>query len=119
MQIVAIRPQGVTAQTDRPQAARLVTGNPLRHTWPVFDSAAGQVAAGIWACEPGAWRIVFAEDKYEFFAVIEGRVRLSDEQGVAQEFGPGEAAVIPAGFRGEFRVLQAVRKYYVIVSGVA
>jgi len=46
-------------------------------------------------------------------------VQLTDEHGHAETFGPGEAAVIPAGFRGEFRVLEAVRKYYVIVSGVA
>ena len=34
----------------------------------------------------------------------------------AEAFGPGEAAVIPAGFRGVFEVVEAVEKYYVIVT---
>lgn len=118
MAIVRIVAQGV-GLADRPDPQRLVAGNPLRHTWSGFEAGNGQLAAGIWACEPGAWRIAFAADKHEFFAIISGRVRLTDEHGHAETFGPGEAAVIPAGFRGEFRVLEAVRKYYVIVSGIA
>lgn len=117
MNIVRVVQQGA-GQEDRPNPQRLVEGNPLRHTWPAYETAHGQCAAGIWACETGAWRIAFAEDKHEFFVIIDGRVRLTDEHGHAEAFGPGEAAVIPAGFRGEFRVLEAVRKYYVIVSGV-
>ncbi|MEC5207763.1 putative cupin superfamily protein [Vogesella perlucida] len=118
MGIVRVVAQGA-AQEDRPNPQRLVEGNPLRHTWSAYETSNEQCAAGIWACEPGAWRIAFAADKHEFFAIISGRVRLTDEHGHAETFGPGEAAVIPAGFRGEFRVLEAVRKYYVIVSGIA
>lgn len=118
MAIVRVVSQGA-GQEDRPNPQRLVAGNPLRHTWSAYETANGQCAAGIWACETGAWRIAFAEDKHEFFAIISGRVALTDEHGHAEVFGPGEAAVIPAGFRGKFRVLEPVRKYYVIVSGVA
>lgn len=118
MAIVRVVSQGA-GQEDRPNPQRLVTGNPLRHTWPAYETSNGQCAAGIWACETGAWRIAFAQDKHEFFAIISGRVALADEHGHEEVFGPGEAAVIPAGFRGEFRVLEPVRKYYVIVSGVA
>ena len=118
MAIVRVMPQGA-AQEDRPNPQRLVAGNPLRHTWPAYEAGNGQCAVGIWACEPGAWRIAFADDKHEFFAVISGRVCLTDEHGHAEMVGPGEAAVIPAGFRGEFRVLEAVRKYYVIVTTTA
>ena len=72
--------------------------------------------AGIWCCETGAWKIAFADDTDEFFTVLEGQVRLHDEAGVTQDIGPGEAAVIPAGFKGMFEVLAPVRKYYVIVK---
>lgn len=101
---------------DRPRPDRLVAGNPARHTWEYFTNPSGEVSAGIWACEPGAWRIQFADNKDEFFCVISGRVRLTDAEGRAHDIGPGEAAVIPAGFRGEFAVIEAVRKYYVVVE---
>ena len=104
------------AVLDYPKPERLVRGNPARHTWNHFSSSQGDVSAGIWACEPGAWRIAFAANKDEFFTVLEGRVRITDADGLAHEVGPGEAAVIPAGFAGVFEVLEAVRKYYVVVD---
>ncbi|MBB5018788.1 hypothetical protein HNQ59_002081 [Chitinivorax tropicus] len=101
---------------DRPRADRLESGNPLRTTWTHYTSQDGVLDCGIWACEPGRWRIAFADNKAEFFCVIEGVVRLHDAEGRVSEIGAGEAAVIPAGFIGQFEVVEAVRKYYVIVE---
>lgn len=101
---------------DHPRPERCVSGNPLRTTLEHFATPDGQRSAGIWACEPGAWNIAFAAGKDEFFCVIEGRLRITDAQGLAAEFGPGEAGVIPAGFTGCFEVLSAVRKYYVVME---
>ncbi|HJV27429.1 MAG TPA: cupin domain-containing protein [Aromatoleum sp.] len=101
---------------DRPRPDRLMTGNPLRTTWNHYDHAG--VSAGTWACETGAWRIAFAEGKDEFFHVIEGRIRITDDAGMAREFGPGDACVIPGGFTGLFEVIEPVRKHYVIADRV-
>lgn len=98
----------------RPKPERLVAGNPARTTWNHFER--NGMSAGLWACEPGAWRIAFAADTNEFFHVLEGRIRITDASGHAQEFGPGDACVIPAGFTGLFEVLEAVRKHYVLVE---
>ena len=114
--IVRVDGQHLDAQIDYPNPQRLVTGNPQRRTWPAYESGDGVCAVGIWACEPGAWRIAFADNKEEFFCIRHGRVQLIAENGHAEAFGPGEAAVIPAGFRGVFEVLEAVEKYYVIVT---
>ena len=64
----------------------------------------------------GAWRIAFDERSDEYFHVLEGRIRISDEHGVASEFGPGDACVIPAGFTGTFTVLAPVKKHYVMIK---
>ena len=104
-------------EIDYPRPDRLVSGNPTRTTWNHYETDG--VSAGLWECEPGAWRIAFADDKDEFFHVISGRIRISDEAGVAREFGPGDAAVIPAGFTGLFEVLEHVRKHYVIIDRAA
>lgn len=99
---------------DHPRPDRLVHGNPLRSTYEHF--VRDDLSAGIWACQPGAWKIAFADGKDEFFCVIDGRLRITDEDGNATEFGPGDACVIPAGFRGTFAVIEAVRKYYVVID---
>lgn len=101
---------------DHPRPDRLVRGNPLRTTHEYFLAPAGDLSAGIWACEPGAWRIAFPPGKDEFFCVIEGHIRISDSHGQAAEFGPGDAGVIPAGFSGCFEVLTPVRKHYVVLE---
>lgn len=99
---------------DRPRPDRLVAGNPQRTTWNHYEHAG--MSAGVWACEPGAWRIAFADNKDEFFHVLEGRIRIIDDAGVSREFGPGDACVIPAGFTGLFEVLEPVRKHYVVIE---
>lgn len=104
---------------DRPRPERLVAGIPLRTTWEHFLSTTGDLSAGIWACEPGAWNIAFASGKDEFFCVIDGRIRITDSAGAAAEFGPGQAGIIPSGFAGRFEVLESVRKYYVLVERAA
>lgn len=108
------------AVLDRPAAERCLGTPPLRSTRSLYQGAVTGGAGmdcGVWACEPGAWRIAFHEGRHEFFHVIEGRLRIHDEvSGEAKEFGPGDACVIPAGFRGVFEVLEAVRKHYVMVD---
>lgn len=123
---------------DHPRADRLEAGNPARHTWTLYHAPvatgvdAGRakdggttagttpsITAGIWACEVGRWRIAFAPDKHEVFFVLQGRVRLHDAHGGWTDVGPGESAVIPAGFQGAFEVLEPVRKHFVVVEGGA
>ena len=53
----------------------------------------------------------------EFFQVIEGLVRLHESN--TQHFveiKAGEAGIIPPGFTGKFEVVEAVRKYFVVVE---
>jgi len=104
---------------DRPRPDRLVAGNPERTTWTHYSAGQGDFDCGVWGCEPGAWRIAFPAGKEEFFHVISGRIRISDDAGDAREFGPGDACVIPAGFTGLFEVLETVRKHFVVLDRAA
>ncbi|HEX5394668.1 MAG TPA: cupin domain-containing protein [Rhodocyclaceae bacterium] len=101
---------------DSPAPERCIGTPPQRTTWSVYQGDKGEVDCGIWACEPGAWRIAFHERRHEYFHVLEGRIRITGEDGEAKEFGPGDACVIPAGFRGVFEVLERVRKHYVMID---
>jgi hypothetical protein len=116
--VTEFRLQSPKPEYDHPREERRLVGNPHRTTWNHFTNASGEVSAGIWACERGSWRIEFGPRKDEYFCVLEGRCRVIDEDGYAAEAGPGDAMVIPAGFKGVFEVVEPVRKHYVIVDRV-
>lgn len=110
--------QGLTqsdVSVDYPRPDRLVQGNPQRLTFSLYEHP--HMNCGIWQCEVGAWNIQFADNKQEFFQVIEGVVRLHDrETQTFVEITAGDAGVIPPGFVGTFEVVETVKKYYVVVE---
>jgi uncharacterized cupin superfamily protein len=114
--VIAFGQQQTAPEFDHPRPDRLVTGNPKRTTWNHYTNVTGEVYSGVWACEPGAWRIEMGAREDEFFFVTEGRCRLTGDDGVAVEVGRGESVVIPAGFSGVFEVLQPLKKHYMIVD---
>ncbi len=100
---------------DYPRPDRLVTGNPERLTYSQYEHP--HMSCGIWHCQVGAWNIQFAENKQEFFQVIEGIVRIHDAKTSSFiEVVAGNAGIIPPAFVGTFEVIEAVKKYYVIVE---
>jgi uncharacterized cupin superfamily protein len=107
---------GVASALDHPKPGRLVAGHPLCKTRTHYANTDGAVEAGIWECEPGAWRIDFADKRDEFFHLLEGRIRITAQSGEAREFGPGMPCLIPAGFKGLFEVLEPARKIYVMME---
>lgn len=105
-----------TPSQDRPSPERAISTPPLRTTWERHASEAEALSIGEWACEPGAWKIAFHAHRHEFFHVLEGRLRIHDDAGNMREFGPGDACIIPPGFRGMFEVLEPVKKRYVMID---
>ncbi|WP_180076862.1 cupin domain-containing protein [Acinetobacter sp. YH12251] len=99
---------------DFPRPDRLVQGNPKRETASLYVHP--NMDCGIWQCEVGAWNIVFAPNKQEFFTILEGLVRIHDQQGGYIEISAGQAGIIPPSFQGKFEVVEAVKKYYVVVE---
>ena len=99
---------------DYPRPERLVQGNPKRTTQALYEHP--NMSCGVWECEVGAWKIVFAANKQEFFQVISGKVRLHSEDGSFHDITAGNAGVIPPNFCGTFEVLETVKKHYVIVE---
>jgi uncharacterized cupin superfamily protein len=67
---------------------------------------------GLWEGEPGS--VWFESWPYtEFCVMISGRVAVVDAAGGRREFGPGEAFVVPRGFRGSWETLEPSVKYFV------
>jgi uncharacterized cupin superfamily protein len=71
-----------------------------------------QFFAGIWQSSVGANSINYTEE--ELCTILEGRVRLTDLNGNAKEFGAGNTFVIPSGFKGTWETLAPVKKIAVM-----
>lgn len=77
-----------------------------------YTDPSEQFFAGIWSSSVGAKSVNYTEE--EVCVILEGRVRLTDLSGNAKEFGEGSIFTIPAGFKGTWETLEAIKKIYVI-----
>jgi uncharacterized protein len=102
----------LAALPDKIAPEKRVVGDPATGARPALENEAAGFYTGVWQSEPGAWRVAYDED--ELCVLLEGQVRLTGEDGVAQDFGAGEAFTIARGFRGVWESVTAVRKIYAI-----
>ncbi len=91
---------------------RCVRGQALQRTWNHYTSDDGKFFSGIWEGEPGCWKTRYTE--HEFCQLLSGRVILRGTYGSETELVAGDNFVIPAGFEGEWEVLETVKKVYAI-----
>ena len=95
-----------------PDADRLLVGVPEHRVWNYFTDSTQTFFAGRWAGTRGKWRVRYTEN--ELCVMTAGRVVITSESGERNEFGPGAAFVIPAGFVGTWEVLEDCAKVYAI-----
>lgn len=108
--------QTIVAQSSTPAADRIIAGTPEQQAWNHYTDPTEQFFAGIWAGEPGVWRVVYAPHEEEFCVLLEGEVRLTDDHGQVTHLRAGDAFVIPGGFTGLWENLTRVRKHYAIMT---
>ncbi len=92
--------------------SHVLAGDPTTMVQNLYSGAGNRLFAGFWESTPGKWQISYSE--HEFCMLLQGRVVLTAEDGAVERFGPGDAFVIPAGFRGSWETVEPVRKLYVI-----
>lgn len=91
----------------------VIEGNPTETGHNYFTNGTGQLTAGVWECTPCTSQI----DSYpvdEFCTILSGMVVLTDENGHAETFKPGDSFVIPKGLKCTWHMPETTRKYYVI-----
>jgi uncharacterized cupin superfamily protein len=103
-----------TAEAADASPEKVLAGSGAARAWNAFSDASGRFHAGHWQAEPGVRAVDYAES--EVCVILEGRVRLRDADGAAGEFGPGDAFVIAAGFRGTWESIGRVTKIYAVLE---
>ena len=81
----------------------------------LWNSPDGRIEIGVWECTPGR----FTADRSassEFCHFISGLIEMTHADGRKVRLGPGDAINLPLGWKGEWRVIEHVRKLYVITQ---
>jgi uncharacterized protein len=94
----------------RPEADRVLKGDPAQMAVNAFASPDGRFNCGIWESAVGKWRVVFSES--EFCHLLAGVIVVVGDDGSERTFRAGDAFVCPAGFTGTWDVLEPAKKYY-------
>jgi uncharacterized cupin superfamily protein len=93
-----------------------IEGNQLEAAVTLARHADGKVEIGVWECTPGRFT-ANRSTSAEFCHFISGTVEMTHADGRKQSLGPGDAIDLPLGWTGEWRVIETVRKLYVITQG--
>jgi uncharacterized protein len=100
------------AKWEEVEKDRLVSGEPRRAWKPIYSSSSEEFHTGVYECTPGKWRVSYTED--EFCTLVEGKLKLTSEQGDTQEFEAPASFLIPSGFKGTWEAVTRLRKFFVV-----
>lgn len=100
----------VTPEIERPDPAKLISGDPVFTTWSLEDK--NGLYAGIWQSTVGKWHVSY--DEWEYFRILEGVSILTDAEGRETRLTAGDSYILRPGFTGTWEVVETTRKDYVI-----
>jgi uncharacterized cupin superfamily protein len=68
--------------------------------------------------ESGPRKLQLVDTPYdEFIHVLDGKLILTDDKGVAHEFGPGDNLLLPRGFTGTWEMIGDTFRELIVVEG--
>jgi len=104
----------------RSQGGLVDVGEPHDFSRPLAKDGEGKVAkwsgasAGSWACTSGGWDSPKLRPTTEVFLVLDGQGCVTDADGVAHPFGPGDVVVLPKRWYGRWDITQHIHKIWVV-----
>ncbi|MFC7053892.1 cupin domain-containing protein [Hansschlegelia quercus] len=96
-----------------PPEDRVIEGSPKFRTAVHYEAPDGRLFAGVWEASEGAWRVAY--DEWEWCSLRSGRCVVTPDGGEPVPLGPGDPLVLEPGFSGEWRVLEACSKDFVVL----
>ena len=81
----------------------------------LWTSPDGALDIGIWECTPGR----FTADRSaaaEFCYFLQGKILMTQLDGTSRVLGPGDAIMLPRGWKGTWEIVEHTRKIYVFLA---
>lgn len=113
-QIITYEPGPLKPKAYGPTPDRLLSGSFEQTARTTYATPAGKLATGIWTGSVGKIRINY--QRHEFCYILRGKLAIADEDGLCRQFGPGDAFMIPRGFKGTWENFEPVEKYFVLID---
>jgi uncharacterized cupin superfamily protein len=88
-----------------------LAGDPHTVNLNCYSSADGEKIMGTWICTPGKWYVEYT--KWEYCDFQEGYCILTPEGKDPIHLKAGDKFIIEPGFKGNWEVVETVRKYFV------
>lgn len=102
----------LTVESTPIDPATIVKGEALtERTHVLYADDQNELTVGVWESDAGAWFIETAEDEY--IRVLDGEIRLTDENGQSRDYGPGDSFFVPRKFKGTWESCSPVRKIFI------
>lgn len=104
----------MTADLDEypPTREIVIEGTLAMRAKVLWTAADGTSATGIWQCPPVKLRLQHPFD--ETFVVLDGRVTVTPEDGVARELTRGDAIVLPCDSVNVWQIHETVTKLFAV-----
>lgn len=96
-----------------PPAATPLSGDIETWTSELFTDASNASSVGFWQATVGRSHWIF-EDYNEVIYILAGSLRVTEEGGESVHLRHGDVAVFPIGWKGEWEVLEDLKKLYVV-----
>ena len=104
------RSEAITERYPTP-SEKLVKGTPEQNATTHFE-VEDKFFAGEWGAEVGCWKVSYTENEY--FHILSGKSILRDNAGNVIGLNAGDKLCVPAGFEGEWEVIEPTQKIFVI-----
>lgn len=113
--LVTIGKSEPISHTAAPKVAPL-TGEPFANNWTYYQHSSGNFKAGVWDCTAGSWK--HNHPKLEFCYIVEGSVKIVEENGPTYEYKAGDSFVVPKGTPVTWIVEDYAKKIFVSALGL-
>lgn len=110
--ILRITRDGITPETDRPSAEKVIAGDPVHTTWSLEEKEG--LYSGLWQATKGKWKVSY--DEWEYVYIHEGHSVVTDQNGTETHLKAGDSFIIRPGYAGTWEVIETTLKDYVIVA---
>ena len=96
-----------------PAPGMTIEGSPVFRTWELDRDENGNVTAGVWEATPGSWRSR-KNGAWELATVLSGVAEIANKDEPPRTVRAGDSFVLRPDFDGTWKVIETLRKVWVI-----